>query len=247
MRPLSRPSRGRRRLLLGGAVALVVVLLLAVADAVVRAQLGDRLTARAACALDDQGARDVRVAVGGGSGLVTLLTRRVDRVEVSAVLPFAALGDRAWSPSDGSGAALGDVSWSAQDGLLVAATELRRRVRTVPLTVALQVDADDGDLLVTPQTVEVAGLRLPADRAAQLLPVSSADLLVPRRVDVDQLLPDPEGGGDASVLAGALSTARLTSVAVRDDGVAFSLVARDVAAPAASASTTPDRKAPSCP
>ncbi|AEE44346.1 hypothetical protein [Cellulomonas fimi] len=239
--------RRHRRVLLGGAVAAVVVLLLVVADTVVRAQVDHRLTARAACALDGRGVRDVRVTVGGGPALVTLLTRRAERVEVAAVLPFSVLGDRAWSPGDGSGAALGDVSWSAQDGLLVATTELRRRVRTVPLAVALQVDADDGDLLVTPQTVEVAGLRLPADRAAQLLPASSGDLLVPRRVDVQQLLPDPDHDGDGSGWAGALATARLTSVAVQDDGLAFSLVTQDVAAPAASASTAPDRKASSCP
>ncbi len=210
----------RPRVLVAIAAAVLVVL---GADAGARWWLQSVLTHRVATALEARGLTHVRVAVGGWPVLAGLATGRLDRVEVSAVAPFAVLDERlaavggvgaaAGAGVAGGAGQVGPVQWSAESGMLVARTELDRGGAAVPVAVAFDVSGDGGDLVVTPQTVAVAGIQLPAQRVSELLP-SAAGLLGTRRVALDGLV------GHAG-LAGLPADARLVSVRVADEGIAL--------------------------
>lgn len=204
----------RPRVLVAIAAAVLVVL---GADAGARWWLQGVLTHRVATALQARGLTQVRVAVGGWPVLAGLATGRLDRVEVSAVAPFAVLDERL-AAVGGAGAAagtgsVGPVQWSGESGMLVARTELDRGGAAVPVAVAFAVSGDGGDLVVTPQTVAVAGIQLPAQRVSALLP-SAAGLLGTRRVALGSLV-------GHSGLAGLPADTRLVSVRVADEGIAL--------------------------
>jgi len=245
----------RPRVLVAIVAAVLVVL---GADAGARWWLQSVLTHRVATALQARGLTHVRVAVGGWPVLAGLATGRLDRVEVSAVAPFAVLDERlaavggAGAGVAGGAGQVGPVQWSAESGMLVARTELDRGGAAVPVAVAFDVSADAGDLVVAPQTVAVAGIQLPAQRVSALLP-SAAGLLGTRRVAVGDLV------GHAG-LAGLPADTQLVSARVADEGIALvvradgvtrgdvGLSAADARAPATSApAAVPSAVAPAGP
>ncbi|MEN1973630.1 MULTISPECIES: hypothetical protein [unclassified Cellulomonas] len=234
--PAPRPGlrRPRRRTVVLGAVVAGLLVVLVGADLATRWWAEGRAADRLGTELADRGLRDVGVHLDGVLVLPQLLGGDLDGVVVSAVVPFEALDASGLSqgsdgsgtegqgdgedggrtpPAGGSGAAgsLDGLSWSGEDGLLVARGELTRRSLSLPVAVASEVAAADGDLVLTPRTVTVSGVTLPVDRAAGLLPGGLADLLAPRRVDVGALVPERFDG------------AELRSASVTEQGVAVSV------------------------
>lgn len=215
-------------------VAVLVALVLLVADAGARVLVQNRAAGRIAEALEPRGLRDVHVTVGGWPVLPALVTGRVGEVRISATAPFSLLDERL---ADSAGFAKVQARhWSAQDGLLVLSAELERGGGPMPVTVALAVDVDGGDLVVTPQSVGIAGIQLPVARVARLVP-AAADLLGEHRIAPGGLLGGAEGGGTGGDAAGDAAgggdsggglpgDASLTDVTVDDDGLTVTLVAR---------------------
>lgn len=244
--PRPRRPRRRRTVVLGAVVAGLLVVL-AGADLATRWWAEGRAADRLGTELADRGLQDVGVHLDGVLVLPQLLGGDLDGVVVSAVVPFDALdgsalasGSSGADPGEddgddtgragGAGAAgsLDGLRWSGEDDLLVARGELTRRSLTLPVAVASELSADDGDLVLTPRTVTVSGVTLPVDRAAGLLPARLTALLEPRRVNVGALVPERFDG------------AELRSASVTDKGVAVSVaVPGDVLPGPRAAASTP--------
>lgn len=190
-------------------VAAGVVLLGVGGDAATRAVVESRVADRLACVVDDP-----QVRVGGWPVVTQLAGGRLARVTVAAEVGFDQLADLL---GDAMPAAAGEVAWSGENGLLVA------HPADLPASIGLALRAEDGALVIEPESVLIGGLQVPVaalgGRADRML----GDLLEPRVLDPSALL-DRRGGGEL----GAVGGLGFTEVAVTSDAVRLTLAATDV-------------------
>lgn len=162
------PRRRRRRTVAAAVVGGVLVLLLA-ADAGVGAMIGGgiRCTTDTGLALSADAA-----ALPLTSGLLTGSSGRVD-LEVD----WAVVSQRL------AGTAGTDLSLGGDAGDIVA----EATVAGNQASIRLAASADDGDLVLEPVSLEIAGMSVPVDLARSLGGQRASQLLQQRRVELDEL------------------------------------------------------------
>lgn len=209
-------SRAARRAVRAGIVLAVVGVLASGGDALARAAAEARAGAAIAERADPAVWRDVRVRLGGWPFTVGLLRGVVPEATVTGTVPFAVVADRLAEEA----ATPGTVSVSGADGLLLVGTELERATAELPVQVGIELTAVDGDLLLTPVRVDVAGQRVPITGDGPWAGLAGG-LLDERRVDVGALLEE----GALAAAGGALA---LTGAEVVDDGLRLTVTVAEL-------------------
>jgi hypothetical protein len=182
-----RPRRSRRVWIIAGSLALLAVLTLA-ANGTASSRINHALDTLSA-ATDNH----VTLKTTGAPALVDLATRRVsltasiDQTGLNRLVACTASAKSAGATSGSAGLkgvtiALNSTGLSATKTITVAG-------RSLPASISLDTSVEDGELLLTPGTVSVAGLQLPAAQLERLLPAtgksSAATLLQPRKIGSD--------------------------------------------------------------
>lgn len=207
-RPVKAHRRTRRHVWLRtGGLTVAVLLTLALADQGARWWAEQQAVRRADTRLASAGVDVTAVRIGGWPFVAVATGLLAEPTTLDLRVPYTALADRVPVP-DG----VQTPSWSDQDGLLTASTQVTFRGRQVPVDIGWTVAADQGDLVLTPSTVAVAGFSVGTGLAAKALGDRAESLLTERRLDPGRLLP-----------SSAERATRLAAVQVRPDGLALTL------------------------
>ncbi|MCG2798103.1 MAG: hypothetical protein L6367_06125 [Cellulomonas sp.] len=210
MPPQPAPARRRTRRhawLRTGGLAVAVLITLALADQGARWWAEHQAVERADTRLASAGVEVTAVRIGGWPFVAVATGLLAEPTTLDLRVPYTAFADRVPVPEG-----VETPTWSDQDGLLTASTQVTFRGRQVPVDIGWTVSTDEGDLVLTPSTVTVAGFSVGTGLAAKALGDRAEALRTERRLDPGRLLP-----------SAAERVTRLVAVQVRPDGLALTL------------------------